>query len=46
MSLGAPEIIIIAVIIVVLFGLAKVFGDKRYLKRPGGAAPKNPTTEK
>lgn len=35
MSLGLPEIIVIIVIIIVLFGLARAFGDKRYLKRSG-----------
>ena len=43
MSLGAPEIAIIVVIILVLFVGVKVFGDKRYLKRSGrgAAAPKD-----
>ena len=35
MSLGIPEIAIIVVIIVVLFGGAKLIGDKRYLRRSG-----------
>jgi len=43
MSLGLPEIIIIVVIVVVLFGVAKWVGDKRYAKRQGAA--KNTKTE-
>lgn len=38
MSLGFPEIAIIVVIIIVLFGLVKMFGDKRYSKRSGSSS--------
>lgn len=39
MSLGAPEIIIIILVIVVLFGATWVFKSKRSLKRSGGTGP-------
>lgn len=35
MNLGLPEIAIIVVIVVALFVVVKVIGDKRYFKRPG-----------
>lgn len=43
MSLGLPEITIIVVLVLVLFGVAKWVGDKRYQKRSGPA--KNTKTE-
>jgi Sec-independent protein translocase protein TatA len=45
MSLGVPEIIIIAVIVIVLFGVAKVVGDKRYSRRNRGSTNKDKTAE-
>lgn len=35
MNLGLPEITIIVVILIVIIALAKIAGDKRYLKRSG-----------
>lgn len=37
MDIGWQEIIIIIVIIAVLFGVFKMFGDKRYFKRSGNS---------
>lgn len=47
MNLGLPEITIIVVILIVIIALAKVFGDKRYLKRSGrnNAASKDSNRE-
>lgn len=38
MSIGAPEIIIVVLIVVVLFGATWAFKNKRSIKRPGGGA--------
>lgn len=47
MNLGLLEIIIIIVAIVVLFGVVKLVGDKRYFRRPKGnaAAAKDKTNQ-
>ncbi len=45
MSLGLPEITIIVVLVLVLFGVAKWVGDKRYHKRNGAAKSTTPKTE-